>query len=137
MTKATAKPGMTDEHKQALAQGRAESRAVKAYIDALEASKVRPRQRSRESLLEQLEVVKANLATARSIERIVLLEKHAQLVEEIEEIDSPQAEADISDLEKGFIEHGLAYSERKGIRFATWRMGGVPASVLKAAGIHR
>jgi hypothetical protein len=34
-----------------------------------------------------------------------------------------------------FVKHAKAYSERKGISYATWREFGVPADVLRKAGI--
>ncbi len=38
---------------------------------------------------------------------------------------------------KFFIEHAAAFAERKGISYATFREMGVPAAVLKEAGITR
>lgn len=46
-------------------------------------------------------------------------------------------EPDLTNLEAAFVEHAKAYSERKGISYNTWREVGVPASVLKDAGITR
>jgi hypothetical protein len=40
-------------------------------------------------------------------------------------------------LEAGFVESAASYGERKGITYPAWREVGVPASVLKAAGISR
>jgi hypothetical protein len=34
-----------------------------------------------------------------------------------------------------FVKHARAYSDRKGISYATWREFGVPADVLRKAGI--
>ena len=48
-----------------------------------------------------------------------------------------EAKEDIDELEKGFVETAKSYSQRKGISYAAWRQVGVPASVLKAAGIPR
>ena len=44
---------------------------------------------------------------------------------------------DLEGLEAGFVEYAKAYSERKGITYAAWREAGVPASILKDAGIKR
>jgi hypothetical protein len=44
---------------------------------------------------------------------------------------------DLEGLEVGFVEYAGSYGERKGITYAAWREVGVPASVLKAAGIRR
>ena len=47
------------------------------------------------------------------------------------------ASVDISGLEKGFVRDAKAYSDSKGITYASWREVGVPADVLKKAGITR
>ncbi len=44
---------------------------------------------------------------------------------------------DTAALEAGFVENARAYSEPKGISYAAWRAGGVPAAVLKRSGISR
>ena len=38
-------------------------------------------------------------------------------------------------LELGFVEHAASYSDRKGVSYTAWREFGVPASVLRTAGI--
>jgi hypothetical protein len=43
--------------------------------------------------------------------------------------------ARIEDLSAGFVEHARSYSERKGISYTTWRKAGVPAGLLRQAGI--
>ena len=40
-------------------------------------------------------------------------------------------------LEAGFVRSAKAYGERKGISYAAWREQGVPAAVLRQAGITR
>ncbi len=44
---------------------------------------------------------------------------------------------DMDALEEGFVSSAAGYSERKGISYAAWREAGVPAAVLKRAGISR
>jgi hypothetical protein len=44
---------------------------------------------------------------------------------------------DLSALEREFAKVAQAYSQRKGISYAAWRELGVPADVLKRAGIGR
>lgn len=43
---------------------------------------------------------------------------------------------DLDALEKGFVEHAKSYSERKGVSYTAWRQAGVPAAVLREAGIR-
>ena len=44
---------------------------------------------------------------------------------------------DLSALEADFVKTAAKYAERKGISYAAWRELGVPADVLKKAGISR
>ncbi|MCU1493963.1 MAG: hypothetical protein JWO62_1727 [Acidimicrobiaceae bacterium] len=44
---------------------------------------------------------------------------------------------DISELEEGFVEAAAEYGARKGIDYSTWREIGVPAEVLRRAGVQR
>ena len=48
-----------------------------------------------------------------------------------------KAKTDLTELEKGFIAAAKTYGERKGITHAAWRALGVPADVLRKAGIGR
>jgi hypothetical protein len=48
-----------------------------------------------------------------------------------------KAKTDLTDLEEGFIASAKSYGRRKGITQAAWRSLGVPADVLRKAGITR
>lgn len=126
---------MTDEHKAALAVGRAESRAVKSYLEALEENRPkRGRRRTRESIENRLVTIEAELATAEPLARLKMIQERMDLTKELDASSEP---VDISDLEAGFVTNAKSYSESKGISYAAWREIGVPAAVLKAAGITR
>ncbi|MDH3293999.1 MAG: hypothetical protein OER95_06715 [Acidimicrobiia bacterium] len=126
---------MTDEHKQALAVGRAEGRMVRAYLEALESSRPkRGRKRTKESITRRLERIEAELEAADPLKRLQLTQEQLDLIQELEGMDSG---INITDLEKDFIRVAKGYAERKGISYAAFRQIGVPASVLKQAGISR
>ena len=56
---------MTAEHKKALAEGRAEGRSVKAYLDALEQQRPRRgRRRTPDSIKKRLAAIDKELGTA-------------------------------------------------------------------------
>ena len=56
---------MSDEHKTALAEGRDQGRAVRRYLEALEANKPRRgRRRSPESIAKRLAAIETDLPTA-------------------------------------------------------------------------
>jgi hypothetical protein len=126
---------MSADHKAALAAGRAESRAVKDYLEALEANRPRRgRKRTPESIQKRLDVIAETIPTASPISRLSLIQERNDLEAEFEHLGD---EVDISGLEKAFTKVARSYSERKGIRYSAWREIGVPAAVLKEAGISR
>ena len=130
----TKKP-MSNDHKQALAAGRNQSRVVKAYLEALKTTKPkRGRKRTSDSIAARLQIIIDELATADALQEVLLLQEQTNLEQELANFG---ATVDITELEAGFVEVGAAYSAAKGIDFATWRKVGVDAAVLTKAGIKR
>ena len=130
-----ARKAMTDDHKQALADGRAEGRAVKTYLDALESNKPRRgRRRTKASIGERIAAIDVELADVSSLRRLLLIQERRDLEAELATMDTAP---DLSGAEADFVKSAKAYGERKGIAYATWREMGVAADVLKKAGITR
>lgn len=128
---------MTDAHKAALAAGREEGHAVRRYLEALEAHRPRPgRKRTAEAVARQLSQTEAALATATAVDRVQLLQRRIDLHAELEELRR-QGQLDLGALEAAFVAALPGYSQRKGITYAAWREAGVPARVLRAAGLRR
>ncbi len=126
---------MTDEHKAALAIGRAEGRAVRDYLDALRANKPkRGRKRTAESISARLGAIDEQLADADPLAELKLVQERMDLANELENMGSG---VDLSSLEDEFVNVAAGYSQRQGISYAAWREVGVDASVLKRAGISR
>ena len=126
---------MTTEHKAALAAGRAQGLAVRRYLEALERTRPRRGRRpSAESLNKQLGDIQSKLKESDPLQRLHLIQKRKAIEERINAGSSTE---DISSLEKGFISAAGEYGRRKGIDYATWREAGVPAEVLRRAGVHR
>jgi hypothetical protein len=126
---------MTAEHKAALAEGRAQGRAVRAYLDALESHKPkRGRKRTPDSMKKRLAVIESELEGADPMRRL-------QLVQERMDLEAALARSeetiDLTELEDAFVEAAAAYGARKGITYGAWREVGVPAAMLKRAGITR
>ena len=133
--KATAKKPMSSEHKAALAEGREQGRAVRAYLEALESNHPkRGRKRTPESIEKRLAVIDGALADADPLKRVQLLQERLDLTDELAKLTDT---TDLTMLEAGFVKAAAGYSERKGISYATWREVGVPAATLTAAGIKR
>jgi hypothetical protein len=137
---AARKPGsgkrsMSDAHKHALAEGRAQGRAVRAYLEALETHKPkRGRKRTPDSITRRLQRIEQELPGADPMKRLALTQERLDLEREL---TSLQDGVDLTALEADFIAHAKAYSDNKGITYAAWRTIGVPAPVLASAGIPR
>jgi len=126
---------MSPEHKEALAAGREQSRAVKRYLEALDAHKPRRgRKRTKDSIQKQLEGIEAKLSGSDPLTRLNLLQERADLQAEL---NTEESGIDISALEDDFIRVARGYGERKGISYSVWREVGVESAVLKKAGITR
>lgn len=123
---------MSEEHKEALARGRREARAIKAYLKALESR--RPgRPVSKESLQRRLEKVNQKLdSTDNPLESVDLIQSKLDIEKSMAEVENAQ---DMESLEKGFVDNAASYSDRKGVSYTAWREFGVPAKVLREAGI--
>ena len=126
---------MSDEHKEALAAGRNQSRAVKAYLAALKNNKPkRGRKRTVESINTRLAKIADELPTADALQEVLLLQEQTDLERELQTMGS---DVDLTELEAEFIAVGLGYSTSKGIDYTTWRKVGVSAETLAKAGIKR
>ncbi len=126
---------MSDDHKAALAQGREQGRAVRAYLEALESTKPkRGRKRTPESIAKRLAAVEAQLPDADPLKRLQFAQERIDLQAELDNLEAP---VDLASIEAAFTAAAKGYSERKGITYAAWREVRVPASTLKAAGITR
>lgn len=126
---------MSKAHKEAMAQGRRESRAVKLYLEALE----RGRRRGPKITPEKLEDRIAKAADGIEDEPDPI--KRLQLIQDRMDDEARLAdmvdEPDLDDLEQDFLGVAADYGSRKGISYKAWRELGVSAATLRAAGIPR
>jgi len=75
---------MSAEHKQALAIGREESRAVRRYLEALEAHKPkRGRKRTAEGIEARLRQIEGRLLSADPLTRVHLVQERINLETEL------------------------------------------------------
>ena len=126
---------MTSEHKAALAAGRAQGLAVRKYLEALERSRPRRGRRpSSDSLKKQLTEIENRLRDADPLKRLHLIQQRKAIESRLSDSEGGE---DISSLEDAFVRAASEYGSRKGIDYATWREIGVPADVLRRAGVHR
>lgn len=130
-----AKREMSDEHKAALAKGRAEGRIVRDYLEGLRATKPkRGRKRTAESVQARIDKIDDQLADASPIDELLLVQERRDLDDELAAMSH---KIDMSALEESFVEVAESYSRSKKISYASWRDVGVAASVLKRAEIRR
>jgi hypothetical protein len=131
----TTKSAMSAEHKKALAIGREESRAVRRYLEAIEAHKPkRGRKRTSEGIEARLRQIEAKLPAADPLTRVHLMQERINLQNELA---NKEEAVDLAALERDFVSAAKGYGERKGITYAAWRAAGVDATVLRRAGIPR
>lgn len=126
---------MSDEHKAALAKGREQGRKVRDYLAALEQERRPGRQLDRSTIEQRIAQIQERIdGEPDPAKRVEQIQKRLDLEERLVELgDAPDMDA----LEEGFVDAAKEYSERKGISYPAWREAGVPAAVLKQAGIPR
>lgn len=128
---------VSDSHKAAMAAGRQAARSINSYLTALEEHRPkRGRKVSQDEIEKRLASARAEAETAIGTAKLLAV----QLVEDLEGRLKALADSTIdnfADLEQGFIDAAKSYSDSKGISYATWRKVGVPAELLKKAGITR
>ena len=123
---------MTDSHKQALAAGRAQSKAVGDYLEALQTVKPkRGRKRTPDSIQKRLAAIKE--ARRRSaLKQLLLVQEQSDLRAELEGFSES---VNLDEYEKAFVKHAKDYAVSKKIGYHAFRSVGVPADVLTKAGI--
>lgn len=126
---------MTDEHKAALAKGRAQGKAVRDYLAALDRDSKPGRRLSEQELKDKVASLQQQIDEEDNpAKRVELIQRRLDYEERLADTeDAP----DIDELEAAFVEAAREYSERKGISYTAWREAGVPAATLKEAGIPR
>lgn len=126
---------MTEAHKKALAKGRAQARAVKDYLAARETDSKRGPKMTPDKLRERIESTQDAITNEEDPARRVELIQ--QRINDEERLDTLQDQPDMEALEAAFVDAAAEYSERKGISYTAWRELGVPAAVLRKAGVPR
>lgn len=126
---------MSAEHKAALARGRAQGKAVRDYLAALESERKPGRRIDSGEIHSRLTKVQDEInGEPDPAKRVELIQKRLDLEQRLVDL---QDQPDVDALESAFISAAAEYSERKGITYSAWREAGVPAATLKAAGIAR
>jgi hypothetical protein len=110
---------------------RAETNAVAAYLTALRAPRVPAR--SRANLEQRRAQVEQWIAEESSpIREVELIQQRLDIDAQLSQIDQA---ARLPELEEAFVNVAGSWAKRAGIRAAALREVGVPASVVKRAGL--
>ena len=126
---------MSAEHKAAIAQGRRESKAIKAYLEAISVPKRRGRPVTPESL--EARIADLDQRIRNESDPLARVDLYQARLDTQETLDQLAETVDLDALEAGFVEYAASYSTRKGITWPAWREAGVSAAVLRAAGVKR
>lgn len=131
--KKATKTGMSNAHKQALANGRAEGRIIREYLEIVEATKPRRgRKRTPESITRRLSLIATEMKTADPVTKVRLIQERLNLRSELAGMKS---KAEVQAAESRFVKVVKKFSDRNDISFDAWREVGVSPAVLKKAGI--
>ncbi|MDP8927752.1 MAG: hypothetical protein M3O70_04020 [Actinomycetota bacterium] len=126
---------MSPEHKEALARGRQQAKVVRDYLEALHTNGQRGRPIDRQSLEGKIERLQAQInEEPNAARRVELIQQRLDAERRLAGLEES---ADREALERDFISVAKEYSQRRGITYTAWREVGVPAAVLREAGITR
>jgi hypothetical protein len=127
---------LSASHKQALAEGRTMSATVDRYLSAVNTPKRRGRKVSRDALVERLAEARARAKSATGVEKVLAAQDVRDLQARIADMNDASGN-DIKSLEAAFVKIAKRFGENRGIGYGAWRDAGVPATVLKKAGVAR
>lgn len=127
---------LSPSHKAALAEGRTLSATVDHYLSAVNTPKRRGRKVARGALEQRLTKAQQELRSGTGVTKVLLAQEVRDLQARLAQLAS-SAGADVKSLEADFVKIAKRFGEQRGIGYGAWRDAGVPADVLKRAGIAR
>ncbi len=124
---------LSPEVREARAVARAETRAVRGYLEGMQTTA--GRRGRRKTPQQELESVQAQLdMESDQIQRLALIQKRIDAEQRLSQYQDP---VNIEALESEFVKVVKSYSDRRGISYKAWREMGVSAAVLGKSGIAR
>ena len=132
--KRTRKP-MSAEHKAALAEGRNQGRAVRVYLEALDAHRPkRGRKRTPDSMKKRLDRIESSCSRADPLKRVQLIQERLDLKQSWRPTSAKSTSPASS---RSFVAVGCALQHAQGHLLRRLARAGVEPAVLKRAGISR
>ena len=135
-TKRSAQRTLSAAHKRALAEGRTMSATVDRYLSAVNTPKRRGRKVSKATLYERLADARERAKSATGVEKVLAAQEVRDLQTRIASMNAASG-TDVKSLEAAFVRIAKKFGENRGIGYGAWRDAGVPAVVLKKAGVAR
>ena len=126
---------MSSSHKEALVNGRAESRVIREYLQLIDAQRPRRgRRRSLETITRRLREIEIEIPHSHPVQRIHLIQERINLNAEL--ATNSLSRTQQTQLEKNFIKVAKSFSERHNISPEAWIEFGVSERVLHLAGMN-
>lgn len=135
-TKRSPRRTLSAQHKRALAEGRTMSATVDRYLAAVSTPKQRGRKVSKATLEQRLVSARSRFKSAVGVEKLLAAQEIRDLQAKLEQLQSI-SDVDIRGLEASFVKIAKKFGDNRGIGYGAWRDAGVPAQVLKRAGVAR
>jgi hypothetical protein len=136
-TKRSGARRLSASHKRALAEGRTMSATVDRYLSAVNTPKRRGRKVSKASLQQRLTDARARAKASTGVDKVLAAQEVRDLKSRIASLDASGGGSDLKSLEAAFVKIAKQFGENRGIGYGAWRDAGVPAPILKKAGIAR
>jgi hypothetical protein len=112
------------------------SATVDRYLAAVNTPSRRGRKVSRSTLEQRLESARSRFKSATGIDKLLAAQEIRDLQAKLSQLRST-AGVDVKGLEVAFVKIAKKFGENRGIGYGAWRDAGVPAQVLKRAGVAR
>ena len=106
---------------------------IDGYLRLLDQPKKRGRPLSAEVLRDRISAIQPRIESAQGLARLRLIQEQVDLEDQLADLEARQDEE--TALEAHFVSVASSYGAKYGIDYRAWRQMGVPAGVLRAAGI--
>jgi len=135
-TKRSTQRTLSAAHKRALAEGRTMSATVDRYLSAVNTTKQRGRKVSKATLTQRLAAARERAKSTTGVEKVLAAQEVRDLQNKLASMNAASG-TDVKSLEAEFVRIAKKFGENRGIGYGAWRDAGVPAVVLKKAGVAR
>jgi len=123
-------------HKKALVEGRTMSATVDRYLAAMNTPKRRGRKVTKATLEQRLTTARSRVKTEGGIDKLLAAQQVRDTQAKLAEMTTTTG-VDSKRLEADFVKIAKRFGENRKIGYGAWRDAGVPAAVLKRAGVAR